>query len=78
MKKRVKLVWVVAISAAALGTSYGMMNENEELEMSSLMLENAEALATDEVSGPIRCYGIGSVDCPFNHTKVDFVYQGLR
>ena len=77
IKRKVKLVWVVAAVATALGTSYGMMNENEEWETNSLMLENVEALANGEVSGPIRCYGRGTVDCPFNHTKVEFVYQGL-
>ena len=33
LKRRVKLVWVVAVTATALGISYGMMSENEELEM---------------------------------------------
>ena len=48
------------------------MNQN------SFKAATIAAVVADEVSGPIRCYGIGSVDCPFNHTKVDFVYQGLR
>ena len=41
--------------------------------MSPLFLENVEALARGESEGGY-CFGIGTVDCPFNHTKVDTYY----
>ena len=40
--------------------------------MSSVMLENIEALADSETDG-VRCFGKGLVDCPLNHDKV-YVY----
>lgn len=43
------------------------------LEVSPLFLENVEALARGESEGGY-CFGIGTVDCPFNHTKVDTYY----
>lgn len=41
--------------------------------MSSLVLENIEALADPETDR-VFCFGIGSVDCPINHTKVHYYH----
>lgn len=47
--------------------------------ISSLLLENIEALAADEdgsddgevVGGKIRCIDVGSLDCPLTHEKLN-------
>ena len=49
------------------------MKSQPSLEVSPLFLENVEALARGESEGGY-CFGIGTVDCPFNHTKVDTYY----
>lgn len=45
-------------------------------QSSSLVLLNIEALANNESSMNTDCVGIGSVDCPINHAKVEYVMQG--
>lgn len=40
--------------------------------VTSLLLDNVEALAQGESGGTI-CYGIGSIDCPYSRDKVYFV-----
>lgn len=44
--------------------------------MNELLLENVEALAADENEKPTRCLGIGCVDCPQYHIKVEWVIGG--
>lgn len=52
--------------------------------ISSLLLENIEALAADEdgsddgevVGGKIRCIDVGSLDCPLTHEKVKYIVRG--
>ncbi len=58
MKKFYRIVSVVAIAAAAGVTAYNV--QNDELRMSSLALENVEALARGEsyMEGG-TCYGAG-------------------
>ena len=50
-----------------------IVKSQPSLEVSPLFLENVEALARGESEGGY-CFGIGTVDCPFNHTKVDTYY----
>ena len=40
------------------------------------MLENIDALADSEWGDTAVCFGTGSVDCPINHVKVEFVMEG--
>ena len=55
-----------------------------ESNISSLLLENIEALAADEVGsddgevvgGKTKCIGIGSLDCPVTHDKVKYIIEG--
>ena len=39
-----------------------------------ILLNNVEALAADE-SPMVTCFGSGSVDCPINHKKVEYVFE---
>ena len=39
-----------------------------------ILLNNVEALAADE-SHMVTCIGSGSVDCPINHKKVEYVFE---
>lgn len=70
-----KVFGMAALIAAMVGVGYTMTGEDKE-PMSALLLENVEALASGEISGPHHCYGAGTVDCPFNHRKVEIVYSG--
>ena len=50
---------------------YATTSDQEE-EVSDLLLENIEALASGEGSSTVLCYGKGSLPCP-DGTKVEFV-----
>ena len=45
--------------------------------VNSLFLQNVEALAGGEHVTNLGCLGDGSVDCPINHIKVEYVVQGF-
>ena len=45
--------------------------------VNSLFLQNVEALAGSEHVTNLGCLGDGSVDCPINHIKVEYVVQGF-
>lgn len=49
-----------------------MPTSNQEGQISNLLLENVEALASGEDSSKVFCYGKGSLPCP-NGNKVEFV-----
>ena len=67
MKNRIKKNLVIVLIVVAI------VKSQPSLEVSPLFLENVEALARGESEGGY-CFGIGTVDCPFNHTKVDTYY----
>lgn len=46
----------------------------DQKDLPSLTLQNIEALSNSE-SPEVKCYGIGSVDCPKDKTKVIIVYE---
>lgn len=73
MKKKVLLIGAMAI---ALLTSYEVISLKKE-KTSSLVLENIEALAFGEWDNNVHCFGVGSVDCPITHTKVESYISGL-
>ena len=47
-------------------------------KLGDLMLENIDALADDEWGDNVVCFGSGTVDCPINHVKVEFVSHAYR
>lgn len=71
MKNKLKrsLVVMVVISTAIGGYIY---NRQSSANVSSLLLENVEALADGEYEH-VNCFGTGSIDCPLNNTKVYLV-----
>lgn len=73
MKKKVLFISLFAIVMVTF--SFRFTSDKRNLE--SLMLENIEALASDEWTNPV-CFGSGSVDCPVTHVKVDFVAEYYR
>ena len=72
MKNRIKKNLVIVLIVVAIVSGY-IVKSQPSLEVSPLFLENVEALARGE-SGGGYWFGIGTVDCPFNHTKVDTYY----
>jgi hypothetical protein len=66
MKKKVLLISLFLV--ATVVASFQFSSEKENLQ--SLMLENIDALASDEWGGTPRCIGSGSVDCPIANVKV--------
>lgn len=74
MKKLVKVLFIVAITgiitvAAIKRSSVGMRN---------LTLENIEAFAENEAGGSKVCYGTGSIDCPLDGSKCEFIVNNHR
>lgn len=66
MKSKVRIVFALAILVVAFS-----LHQNSEKE-SDVLLQNIEAIANPELNA--RCYGVGSIDCPLNHTKVMRIY----
>ena len=58
----------------------GVIVANQTMETSvvtnDVVLENVEALADTEVSGPTYCKGEGNVTCPINEFKCAYVFIG--
>lgn len=83
MKKRSLMVFLptVIVSLYSLHITYNESCSNSE--MSSLLLENIEALAAGEGGtdggefevSKIKCIGIGALDCPIIHEKVKYVEE---
>lgn len=68
----------VILPMAAIAVSLSLLSRMESSSsMSDLLLQNVEALATNETPVNTDCYGVGSVDCPINSTKVKRVVQSL-
>lgn len=71
MKKLVIILFVCVVAIVAIKN-----RSIHKKQVSSLLLYNIEALAADENIGTRQCFGIGSVDCPVFHTKVEYVFGG--
>ncbi len=69
MKNMKKKVLLISLFLAATVVTFFQLDSGKD-ELQSLMLENIDALASDEWGGAIRCVGTGSVDCPEDHVKV--------
>lgn len=50
------------------------MKANRTAPSNSLLMNNIEALAADE-GGDAYCFGVGTVDCPIDHSKVKYVFE---
>ena len=73
--KKVILVFVgIAVAGISAYTAHRANSAKDWAE--DLLLENAEALAEYESEEHVRCLGVGSVDCPRYHVKVDWVMSG--
>ncbi|MEY8707789.1 NVEALA domain-containing protein [Bacteroides faecichinchillae] len=70
MKKLIILIFFLC--AVAHLVTKKLHKEN----MSPLLLNNIEAIASDESSGIVRCFGTGSVLCPVDNSKVERLVSG--
>lgn len=78
----ITLLFAVIIASYSLYLVYNRCTHTSEI--SSLLLDNIEALAADEdgtdngevEGGRIRCIGVGSMDCPVSHDKVKYIIEG--
>lgn len=68
-----KLVILLFLSIVAVAITKLVSYKKQE---NPLLLYNIEALAADEHAGVGWCLGIGTVDCPVTHTKVEYVFGG--
>lgn len=73
MKKNLVMKSILVVGVIAAICYYNLPQKTQE---SSVILMNIEALAADEDTQPMHCYFKGTVDCPINHEKVEFVYSG--
>lgn len=69
MKTKLKISFLAVCAVIAMCV---FVSKQKKDVADSLTLMNIEALASGESSNA-RCYGTGSVDCPFDHLKVYFV-----
>lgn len=71
MKNLLKLTFLVVVFIVV----WQYNSVKKPSQMSSLILQNIEALADDnESGGTVACAGSGSVDCPFLEKKVEYVF----
>jgi len=70
MRNNMKLGLIVTVMALAIGGWW--VSYHHSVKVTSLLLDNVEALASGESGGAI-CYGVGSIDCPYSREKVYFV-----
>lgn len=72
MKKKVLFISMCLVVMAAVSYQHHSHNSN----VNNLLLDNIEALASDETSYTIHCFNHGSIDCPVDHEKVYNVHKG--
>lgn len=71
MKNMKTKILFIGLFLVAVVASFRLNTKSKKLEY--LILENIEALASGESGNDNRCGGVGSVDCPINHSKVQYV-----
>ena len=76
MSKKIFAALIVAVVATFAGYNIYQSQRVESI-MSDLTMANVEALAGGEHVTNLGCLGDGSVDCPINHIKVEYVVQGF-
>lgn len=67
---------IIILSVGFLVSAFCWSRSNQKVELNPLLLDNIEALASNESAQATYCYGSGSVDCPITHTKVEYVIKG--
>ena len=74
MKKKtvLKLLFIASCLVAVCSLFYN----NETSTLDSLAFQNVEALAEGEEYTHISCIGVGSLDCPVNHSGVKYIFKG--
>lgn len=72
MKKIVRKILPLAVCAAALVVSSLHLGYPVRNNVSALLVENIQALASGESNTHYFCYGTGSLDCP-NGSKAEIV-----
>ncbi|MEG1007936.1 MAG: NVEALA domain-containing protein [Bacteroides sp.] len=76
MKTFLKVTFFL-IAAVSLSCFCGHWNSVvESYNLSTVLLQNVEALANGETPSQIVCISSGSVDCPIMSDKVKYVSQG--
>ncbi len=71
MRSKIKLSFGACVLSAL---AILFMQPREESSMTSVLMENVEALAVGEGYNHIYCIGDGSVDCPETHVRV-MIYE---
>ena len=72
MKKFLKAIGCFAIFVLAVFSYF----REQSYKLDSLSLQNVEALAEGEEYTHISCIGVGSLDCPVNHSGVKYIFKG--
>lgn len=72
MKNYLKFAFLLA---TVIG-SWQVNSLKDTKSVNALVLQNIEALASDEHEMSTVCIGSGSVDCPITHGGVKYVAQG--
>lgn len=76
MKKKLKVIFVLIVTVS-VGYFCGHWNTTvQSHHLSTVLLQNVEALASEENPSQTTCIGSGSIDCPFMTVKVKYVSQG--
>lgn len=71
MKKKVLLVGLLLVASI----TFTFYSHSREQNLENLVLENIDALASDEASGSTTCIGSGSLDCPITDAYVRYVIE---
>ena len=69
-----KFIFILFVSV--LGVLVANQTVEKSVVINNVVLENVEALANTEVSGPIHCQGEGNVTCPISNKKFAYVLIG--
>lgn len=72
MKKYLKAIGCFPIFVLAVFLYF----REQSYKLDSLSLQNVEALAEGEEYTHISCIGVGSLDCPVNHSGVKYIFKG--
>ncbi|MFK2782764.1 NVEALA domain-containing protein [Bacteroides fragilis] len=74
MKKYLKAIGCFAIFVLAVFSYF----REQSYKLDSLSLQNVEALAEGEEYTHISCIGVGSLDCPVNHSGVKYIFKDIK
>lgn len=70
---RKKFIYFILCLIGIVGM-YSSISEKKQAE--DILLQNIEALATDESDVPKVCAGYGCLDCPVGNKKVKYIITG--